>query len=381
MYFRSLIFLILVGTCFACLDEYNPPEVENSESILVVEGNISDSSSIIRLTQTANISEDRLIEVANARVVLENERGDFSETLQNNEGGIYKTQTLLNTNDKFRIQIQTEGNIYTTEYLAIQPTPPIDSVSWENVDDNFQVQVSTHDDNNDLQYYLWSFEETWLYRARFPSLFIYENDQIIPRSRDEDIFICWSSASSTSIQIGTTVNLEENIVFKQPIHVIEPINNVKLSRRYSILVKQYAISKEAFEFWQLLKKNSESLGTLFDPQPSQLTTNLTCINNPEKPVIGYVMASKEQQKRIFVNRGDLPFKNIPFTPNISCRMDTISLDPEDLRNEFASGTNLITFEIFDDAGGFIGYGSTPPSCADCRIFGGTIEKPDFWIDG
>lgn len=379
-YFSRAMLLIVISLFLStCLDEYNPPEISQSESILVVEGNISDSNTRIKLTQSTKLSEDRLVELTNARVLLENETGTFSENLVNNSDGFYTTETSLDTNDKYRIQIQTEGEVYASDYLEILPTPAIDSVSWESVDDAFQVQVTTHDNTNDLRYYLWTFEETWSYRARYPSLFIFRDDQIISRTEEEEFFICYSSKPSSAIQIGTTINLDENVVFKQPIHVIEPTESVKLSRKYSIIVKQYSISQEAYEFWQLLKKNSESLGTLFDPQPSQLPSNLTCISNPQKPVVGFVIASREQQERIFVKRKDLPFSRIPFFQGFSCKMDTIDLDLESLREEFESSRKLVTFEIIVD-GAFIGWGSTTPSCADCRFGGGSTKEPDFWQD-
>lgn len=376
--YQVLSFLAIMIFMSACLDEYNPPEIVNSESVLVVEGNISDTGTAIRLTQTANLSEDVLIPVDNALVRIENEDGSFRFELSSGSEGFYNAIVPLAENDKYRIRIQAEGNEYVSEFLSLLPTPAIDSVGWESVDDRFQVHVSTQGDENSSRYYLWSFEETWMYSSRYPSFFIYRDGAPEPRTAEELISICWKTGSSTSIQIGTTINLEENVVSKQPIHVIEPTQNLKLSRRYSILVKQYAISKEAFEFWDLLKKNSESLGTFFDPQPSQLPTNLTCTNDPDKPVIGFLSASQVQEERIYVNRSDLPFRNIPFATVSSCELDTISRDPEDLRMAFASGINLITFEIFDDTGLFVGYESAPRQCVDCRLFGGTTEEPEFW---
>lgn len=379
IFYRLIFFLAVVPFLTTCLDEYNPPEITNSETVLVVEGNISDTETRIRLTQTSNLSEDELIEVNNARVILENENGGFSVELTPESKGFYGVTVPLDNADKYRIQIQTEGNVYASEYLALLPTPTIDSVGWESVDDRFQVHISTRGDENSSRYYLWSFEETWLYRSRLPSNFIYEDNMVVPRPRDEQINTCWSTEKSTSILIGTTINLSQNVVSKLPLHVIEPTQNLKLSNRYSILVKQYAISKEAFEFWDLLKKNSESLGTFFDPQPSQLPTNLTCISNPEKAVIGFVAASQEQQERIFVNRSDLPFRNIPFATVSFCERDTIANSPQALQDKFASGTNLITFEIINMfSGQVVGYEGVTRSCADCRVFGGTNQEPDFW---
>ena len=380
-YTTVLLLMVVSFVVSACLDEYNPPEIVNNNSILVVEGNITDTETQVRLTQTSNLGDKETLPVTNAVVRLENESGSFQFNLQPEGEGFYRAVTSLNQNDKYRIRIQTQGDEYVSEFLSLMLTPPIDNVAWENVDDKFQVHVSATGNEDFSPYYLWTFEETWLYRSRYISSVIYKDGIVTPRKDDEQITSCWSTLSSTSIQVGTTVNLGQNVVSKQPIHTIEPYQGLKLSRRYSILVKQYSISKEAFEFWSLLKKNTENVGTFFDPQPSQLPTNLTCISDPNKSVIGFLSASQEQtSERMYVNRKDLPFIDIPFSTVPGCFLDTIPPDPGSLEIAFRSGTNLMTFPIETRAGVLIGYGSSKKECVDCRLLGGTTEKPGFWID-
>lgn len=311
--YRAILFLSIFFFTVACLDEYDTPQIKNSERLLVVEGNIGDRETSIRLSRANNLNDNMPFPVYYARVVLENESGSLNEVLSLTDNGLYHTEIALDTEDRYRIHIQDEGDEYVSEYLELLNTPRIDSIGWEDNVGVFQVHVSTHDENNNTRYYLWRFEETWRYRAISSSDNIYQgNDET------SEYIPCWRTEESTSIQIGSTINLVQDIVFKRPIHVIEPTASLRLSDRYSILIKQYAISKESFEFWQLLKQNTESLGTFFDPQPSQLPTNITCINNPDKPVIGFLSASKEQQERMFVNRRDLPFRNIPFASSFTC---------------------------------------------------------------
>ena len=53
-----------------------------------------------------------------------------------------------------------------------------------------------------------------------------------------------------------------------------------------MLVNQYALTREAHEYWTLKKNNSESLGGLFDPLPSQAASNFRCVSHPDEPVFG-----------------------------------------------------------------------------------------------
>jgi hypothetical protein len=40
--------------------------------------------------------------------------------------------------------------------------------------------------------------------------------------------------------------------------------------RYSINVRQYGLTKEAYNYWQIIQKSSQQSGSIFDPQPAQV---------------------------------------------------------------------------------------------------------------
>ena len=71
----SLVFLI----CVSCVEPYEPPVVENSISILIVDGSLNtQGKSLIRLTRSQNIAEAEKIQVPvelNALVSFEDENG------------------------------------------------------------------------------------------------------------------------------------------------------------------------------------------------------------------------------------------------------------------------------------------------------------------
>jgi len=311
--YQTTLLICIILFFISCLDEYNPPQIQNSERILVVEGNIGDKETNIRLSRTNNLSSNTPFPVYYARVILEKESDGTDKVLEMIGDGLYHAKEDLNIGERYRVLIQDGDYEYVSEYLELLETPQIDSVGWEDNVGLFQVHVSTHDKNNDTRYYLWRFKETWVYNV------ISNSDIYGGSGENREYEPCWTTEASTSVQIGTTINLTKDIIFKQPIHVIEPTTNLKLSKRYSILVKQYALSKEAYGFWQLLKKNTEGLGTFFDPLPSQLPTNITCIEDSDRPVIGFLSASSEQQKRMFVNKRDLPYRGIPFATSFGCR--------------------------------------------------------------
>jgi Domain of unknown function (DUF4249) len=147
---------------------------------------------------------------------------------------------------------------------------------------------------------------------------------------------------------------------------------------YSVLVNQYALTKDEFEYWTELKKNSEQLGTLFDAQPSQIGSNIHCISNPGEPVMGYLSASTVQKKRLFVGISEMTNMNyIPYTLPCHVIKDVTtgfsSLDTSIAYEYLDKPNHLFTFWYYDGA-----YHVAQNFCIDCREHGGTNLKPDFW---
>ena len=120
------------------------------------------------------------------------------------------------------------------------------------------------------------------------------------RTPEEQVFRCWTIDTSEEIFLFSTAGLSSDVVFENPlVHI--PYASQQLSVVYSILVTQYALTKEAYEFWQNLKKNTEQLGTIFDPQPFADYGNMHCLSDPQEPVIGFISACTTQQQRIYIS--------------------------------------------------------------------------------
>jgi hypothetical protein len=118
-------------------------------------------------------------------------------------------------------------------------------------------------------------------------------------ARKEDVHTCWQTLESKDIKLGSTIKLSADIIKEVPVNVIDIATN-KLYFGYSILVKQYALSREAFEYWTDLAKTTQGTGSLFDPQPSQVTGNIRNKANNKELVFGYFSAAVEQKQRIFI---------------------------------------------------------------------------------
>jgi hypothetical protein len=178
-----------------------------------------------------------------------------------------------------------------------------------------------------------------------------------------------------------------DVVYQQPITYIT--GSQKLTVRYSMLLKQYGLSSDAFTFWSQVQKNTEQLGSIFDAQPSEIAGNIHCTTNAAEPVFGYVSVTNIQTKRVYINRTSLP-TDFP-GPTNTCPEDSVfyntSFSPAPVGKPTVEVT-LIPFgstEIpllpffLNGALSPSGYISSVSGCANCSINGSKVPPP-FWTE-
>ena len=163
----------------------------------------------------------------------------------------------------------------------------------------------------------------------------------------------------------------QDIVVQYPLTKIQNGSD-KMSFRYSILVKQYALSKQAFEYWQLLKRNAKELGSIFGTQPAELIGNIKCTSNPAEPVIGFVSASSVAEKRIFIKNNELTNWDSRSTQTILC---TPLFAPLDSISYYLQ-TNRDYAPAYFVTNGPLAIAKKV--CVDCTLRGGNTNKPTFW---
>jgi hypothetical protein len=381
-------YIIILGTIFlsACKEKYIPPVIESNLNYLVVDGSLVNGpdSTIIRLSRTKKLDDLPVnTREQNAQMTVEDADGNVLYYFQEVSIGEYAIPGMtLDQNKKYRLRISTtNGKQYLSDDIMVKETPPIDSVSWSLREDGVNINVNTHDPSANTKYYQWQYAETYDYfSGNFssikydPSASPTDFNQMFPqRSGDEMVYHCWRTVSSSQILIGSTLNLSEDRINMAPVRFI-PKTSVEINTTYSILVKQYALTKEAFEYLENIKKINEQTGSLFDTQPSQLPGNIRCVSNPEESAIGYVIASSVQQKRIFITNYEVrPWGYSDYCPpkqNVPLILDSIKY--------FFGGPSPLLVPVEKTTPMFTAVIAGLPSCTDCTTKGGTNVKPDYW---
>jgi hypothetical protein len=392
---RCLLFFAAVMITLGCKKPYAPPAIATAGSYLVIEGGINSGSdsTIITLSKTVKLSSATTINpLTNAVVAVQSDKGATYPLAEISAGKYVSPGLNLNTSNNYRLSITTADNKqYYSDYVAVLTSPPIDSIYFRITNNAVNVYSATHDPSNSVKYFRWDYNETWIIHPEFDSHFISNGDTVLPRPVSQQIYTCWQTDTSSTIILGSSAKLSSDVIVDNPITIL-PSNSPKIASEYSILVRQYALTGDAYSFWTNLKKNTEQLGSIFDAQPSQINGNIHSATNPGEPVIGYISASSVTSERIFITIYQLPAwpANSNFPPN--CQLtpclyaflapgSTIPVNQVDEFINYNRGASfpLIPVDVIQPPGAPapLGYSASTPECVDCTLHG-TNKEPAFW---
>jgi len=377
----TFYFVLLI--LFSCKKPYNPGAISTSQHYLVVEGFInSGDSTTFKLSRTVSLNSTVSSTPENGAIVTVEDDQSNSYPLNQVGSGTYTSVPLaIDNTRKYRLRIKTnDGNEYLSDLVQVKASPPIDSVGFQVAGNNLNIYVNTHDPSNATRYYRWDYQETWQFHSNYNSEYIIAGDTIIPRPPAQSIYYCFANDASSSVILTSTTKLSQDVVYQTPVTQISSTSE-KIEVKYSILVRQYALTEDAFQFWQELEQNTEQIGSIFDTQPSSSIGNIHCISNPAEHVVGYISAGSISTKRIFITNAQVPFGWIAQSPYDCENQEAYFDDPNTHQNDveavlFSSGNYVITSAIIQN-NAIVGYRYSSEECTNCTLRG-AIQQPSFW---
>jgi len=378
-----VLFALMVG----CVEPYDPYVDPSEVDLLVIDGfvNATERSAHVRLSHAQPVSAlGRTRPETSAKIVIEASTGSSVE-LEEHEAGEYMANDLTIDYKAFYILHVTtsSGAAYRSDTIRVRHTPEIDSLGFSISSDGgfLNVLVSSHDAQNKTRYYGWDYIETYEYNSPDSSEFKFINKHAIPRTEEEQVFTCWRTEPGSTISIGSTIRLTHDIVSDHILTQI-PKGSIKLSARYSVLVKQRTLGEAEYRFLDELRKTTEEMGGIFGVMPYGVLGNIHRVDNPREPVLGYFSGADVTQKRFFIDFQDMPSTFRTLATNDGCIFEeTCLLFPEPLTN---GPQSCLPIEVLNDNVIILrsiegnSYIWTSPECGDCRAKGGTTKKPAFW---
>lgn len=386
-----LTFKLFLVSCFflSCVEEYKIPESKSAirYAELVIQGRIlAGDKSIIYISRTQPLNSLKEPEsVLNAQVTIIGQNGYESKLAEFDiEQDCYTIDTReLPSNTLYAVQVKVENEIYQSEFQSIQYTSEIDDVYYKENTDGISIHVTTYGDDKASRFYMWTYEEDWEFHAdiNMQALggFTLYSDKFyqFENSYDNPYYYCWKHTISRNIHLYSTLDLKENTA--KDVELLQiPIDDIRISYIYSILVKQWGLSEDAYKYYRTIKLYSEESAGLFTPIPTELLGNVSCISNPDKRVRGYVLASQTTTKRIFIYESELKELTSEYE---GC---TFEYPPYPQYSGWQISWNLRMkshpYVIYTPYGEIDSNSILySPNCVDCRtVDGATKKRPDFW---
>jgi len=372
-----------VSTNLACIDTFEHGNAALNSAI-VVDANITDENEeqTITLSRSTYLNSDALIPVNDAKVrVVDRQNNTFEFVESANNDGKYKgriNSEFLVVGNAFKLSFVThEGHEYQSDFEEMLPCPEVDSVYYAFFDayyeeDNSEPKNGAHfyidlkADNEFGNFYRWQVEETYEYRSAWPIITYWEGEWVT-KAPDYSLFYCYKTEMVPSIFIATTSHLTNNEYLRKPLHFVSN-ESQRLYYRYSILVKQMSVSERAYVFWNGLKSNNQTAGGLFDSQPVDVESNVSCLSNSNQIVLGYFGVSSVKSKR----------QNFADFPGLVYNAGLCNAYKVDKSVIEAYTFSFWPVYIAPAPEGEEGFWSAPKACFNCTLNGGTTELPEFW---
>ena len=393
---RLIFFFLSILFVYACID---PIEVtfEDFESALVIEATITTEmkQQEVFLTRTFEFEDDGPLPESNALITVTDNTGNVFN-FQDIGEGIYQSTEAFSaiTGRTYELSITTQdGRNYGSDNVTATAITPIGEITAERItndlgEDGMAILVDSFDPSGNSINYRYEYEETFMIIApdwnpmsliRDPSFGNECNVILTPNITDERV--CYGTDESNTIILTSTEGFEEDRVTNFMVRFINR-NNFIISHRYSILVKQFVQSNEAFTFFQTLEELSSSESLFSETQPGFLQGNVFSRDNDAERVLGFFDVSAMSSERLFFNYEDF-YPNEPLPPFI------VDCDPS--APVIANLGGCVLLPILDSgAGVFAGenqdimQGEGPflivsRACGDCSVLG-SAEVPEFWIE-
>ncbi len=386
----AILFIAVNLNFLSCTEEIDL-QTETFESALVVHASLTNQNIFqkVILSRTFAFEDDGPPPESNAEVTITDDSGVTYEFAESDIAGTYFSSSTFPAivGRQYTLNITTaNGRNYQSAAVTLRAGTEIGQVYTErtvnaqNID-GVSIFLDSYDASNNSKYYRFEYEETYKIVSRFSSVQTFNinsNNQIELVFKTDEEVVCYNTVSSNNLALANTSNLGEDRLARFSVRFLDA-RSPKIGNRYSILVRQFVISREAYNFYETLQNFSGSESLFSQVQPGFIVGNIQSTQSSTENVIGFFDVATVSEKRIFFNFGDIfTDGTLPQPFAGGCEVS---------RPPFLSLFSLIEnnairyyFTASDDDPPEFNEGPyyvLPQQCIDCRAFGSNIV-PDFW---
>ncbi len=397
---KPLLLLVLAVMQLSCIEPFEA-KFEDFESAIVVEATITDKMENQRvfLTRSYEFEDDGPSGENNATVQVLG--GGNTYSFMESSPGVYVSQQAFAAaaGTPYQLKITTQdGRSYSSDERELTQVTQIDQLVAKRITNDFgeegvAILVDSFDPTGNSANYRYQYEETYKIIAPFWFPMGLETIpigvspypcavKVIPDVKSKET--CFTTDFSNAIIQTNTSDLDEDRVSDFRVRFIRRDNYI-ISHRYSILVRQFVQSNEAFTFYKTLNEFSENDSFFSQTQPGFLEGNILSDSSDGEKVLGYFDVASVQEERLFFNYDDLfPGEDLPPYAD-PCQISSPplvspSLPPRCILSAMVEADVVRLIGNNDNPGQLEGpYEVVPTICGDCLEIG-NVEVPEFWIE-
>ncbi len=315
-FIKYLLLLLILFTLTTCVVPYDVP-VSQLVSDYAVSGLITDNPGpySVSITYSAAYAKDvegYNIPVEGATVTVTDTDSDVTTALTYQKTGAYVTDSTFRgiPGHHYVLHVLTaDGDELISDPALLPPMKSQVTVQHQYVPESGlnpegdKIWITVKDDPDQTNFYRWKYEG------------VFEFSTSITTVAPIIVTTCWQYDYSNSILLLGSDNLVNGKTFDQDITVAPYVS----STPYLITVYTMSLSQDAYNFWNLVQKQVNNTGGVFDSPPSDIPGNLHCVNDPQKEVLGLFWASSEIESHDFItHNSDPPPKNPRAYEGIPC---------------------------------------------------------------
>jgi hypothetical protein len=345
-YIIAILFIGILISLNACLEAVDIKTTEEKK-FLVFEGFISTQPGphIFKLSKSAkygSIFEGFSKKEENASIFIKDDLGNqvFLDELT---PGRYQTPEgyQAEVGRTYTLVINSKGGQYISAPEKLLPVPQIKRIDakfkkFPSVNpllfrSGVELYTTFDDPSEEQNFMFWNTNGTYILYTN-PELHTIKDGLGNPISAPKDCcdrcFLEEQKADATFyIYDDNQSNGNENTVLAGYL----PDDGGRFDEKYLVRLEQFSLSREAFQFYDLLNEQLSIDGDIFDPPPAGTNGNIINVSDPTQRVIGYFHASDIYVDSIYIENSLIE------TPN---------------KNR----------QLYDD----------------CRVFGGVVDPPSYW---
>lgn len=376
---NGLLPVILLVLGFSCVSPYEA-DIEDEPTLISIEGSLikGEEEQRVLVSTTASLDYPLFYPVRGCDVTLLDEF-DNAYSYTEVSGGIYTVsipdeELLIGRYYKLRV-ISGEGVVYESDYEMLNSGVEVDSLYYEIEDkvDNvsgepytglqFYLDVKAGEDES--RYFRWRIDETYEYESFAPISYYYLDESHTPIYPADawEVYTCWMEGEISGLFQSSTMNLSQNEKKRIDLNYVSALTE-RLRIKYSLQVRQYTLSENAYEYFEQNRLSTEEGEGLYTRQPRQPITNFMNVDDDSERVLGYFWVSTQTSKRIFVPR--------IMEMDVSAE-ECAYWEYSDLED----GEGPFPIYLYDDVNNGKLYTSSR-ECFDCTRRGGTNVEPEYW---